>query len=414
MIPATSIGGPGQALVHGSKPLRCVYLTYDGLLDPLGQSQVLPYIRCLVAVGHSFMIISYEKARENGEIEKLEHQLRGMGVEWRRLPFRCGKLEFAKRVIAGVRLLRNTCRQLQPDLMHLRGLMPAVIYQLAGLNVPHLYDFRGFALEEWTSFGKIRVGSIPYRILRRIDRRAVATACGLVVLEKPAEVLLRQTYPVPDVPLKVIRTCTDVQAFGPRRPASGVSPDTIRFICLGGARAPYRPDLALRMVRQLLNAGGKCRVDFFNERDHALITAAIAATGFPRNLVELVKIEHRDVPGRLADYDCGLVFLDSSPWRRVCSPTKVGEYLAAGLPVISLNGVDVLEHLAATTPCVKIVREEDISGSPPKKWVEEVVAFIRASATPAACRELAAREFSMELAGRLYVELYAEIEAARQ
>ena len=38
----------------------CLYITYDGLLDPLGQSQILPYIKNLNNKGYEFIIISYE------------------------------------------------------------------------------------------------------------------------------------------------------------------------------------------------------------------------------------------------------------------------------------------------------------------------------------------------------------------
>src|SRR4051812_9913308 len=40
---------------------RCVYVTYDGLEDPLGQSQVVPYVVGLGERGHQIHVISFEK-----------------------------------------------------------------------------------------------------------------------------------------------------------------------------------------------------------------------------------------------------------------------------------------------------------------------------------------------------------------
>ena len=389
--------------------MKCVYLSYDGLLDPLGQSQVLPYIERLAGVGHSFTVVSFEKERPAVEIDALAQRLRSMKIEWRQLPFRTGRMEFPKRVLQGISLLRGVCGRLQPDLVHLRGLMPAVIYQLSGLRTPHLYDFRGFALEEWTEIGKLRSGSLAHRALRWIDRRAVARASGLVVLEKTAEVLLRKTYPVPPVPLKVIRTCTDVRPVTPSRAADSLG-RRIRFIYLGGARSPYRPDLALAFVAELLRVGMDCHLDFLNERDHRQIEAAIRNSGFPAERVELLRINHRDVAEHLTHYDCGVVFLDSSPWRRVCSPTKVGEFLAAGLPIVALEGIDMLEELAATTPCVKVIRADELQRGIAKDFAEKLVGFIRAPGLARACWELACRDFDLKTAELLYRELYAEIE----
>jgi hypothetical protein len=41
-----------------------LYITYDGLTDFLGQSQVLPYILGLEEKGYRFSILSFEKKRE--------------------------------------------------------------------------------------------------------------------------------------------------------------------------------------------------------------------------------------------------------------------------------------------------------------------------------------------------------------
>lgn len=391
--------------------MNCVYFTYDGLLDPLGQSQIIPYLQRLVAAGHSFKVISYEKKiRSVSEIAALERSLNTIGVEWLRLPFGTGALGFAENVVRGILSVRKACKRFKPDIVHLRGFLPAVIYKLSQSRAPHLYDFRGFAIEEWADIGKVRAGSILYRVLREIDHRAVETACGLVVLEKPAETLLRKTYNVPKVPLKVIRTCTDISLYAPRptQPADAER-SPIRFVYLGGARRPYRPDLAMRLVSQLLGSGSDCRLDFINERDHAEIFAAVQDTRFPRDKVKVIKMDKDAIPTALAQYDSGLVFLDTSPWRRVCSPTKLGEYFAAGLPVISTEGIDVLDELAGRTSCVMIVNHAELSAGIQTETVTRITNFINRSEVRVACRELAQREFALDTAGKLYTSLYNEI-----
>lgn len=41
--------------------MKILYLTYDGLSDPLGQSQVIPYIVGLSKRGHKIVVLSSEK-----------------------------------------------------------------------------------------------------------------------------------------------------------------------------------------------------------------------------------------------------------------------------------------------------------------------------------------------------------------
>ena len=41
--------------------MRVLYITYDGLTDPLGQSQVLPYLLGTAEDGHEITVLSFEK-----------------------------------------------------------------------------------------------------------------------------------------------------------------------------------------------------------------------------------------------------------------------------------------------------------------------------------------------------------------
>ena len=151
--------------------------------------------------------------------------------------------------------------------------MPAVIFQLSQSRTPFLYDFRGFALGEWTDIGKLNTSSLLYRVLNFLDQRAVNRASGLVVLEEYAKLLLKDTYDVPDVPLKVIRTCTNLKLY-PKKILQDNKNRALRFVFLGGVRFPYRPDLALILIKKLIQHGINCNIDFINESDRNIIEKA--------------------------------------------------------------------------------------------------------------------------------------------
>jgi hypothetical protein len=391
---------------------KALYFTYDGLLDPLGQSQIVPYISAISAAGHSLTIVSYEKVeRSKEQIKVLERKLQNIGVNWVSLEFKSGKFWALIRLISGVFLIRKLCSHIQPDFIHLRGFVPAVIFQLSRSKVPSLYDFRGFALGEWVDIGKITSSSLLYRILNGLDKKAVKSASGLVVLEQSAKRLLKETYDVPNVPLKVIRTCTDVKRYMKRENLDNKESSALRFVFLGGARFPYRPDLALMLIEKLIEHGVDCNIDFINQGDRVIIEKANGLASISKKKVKILGCEHSEIPDILATYDCGIVMVESSHWRRVCSPTKMGEYLAGGLPVISLEGIDAIDELSERTTCVATVSLEELLGHFQEGRVEQLVSFIRSIGVTQKCKILALDEFDLELAGKLYVELYSEMEA---
>ena len=391
---------------------KVLYFSYDGLLDPLGQSQIVPYVSAISAAGHSLTIVSYEKAeRTREQIKFMEIKLQKIEVNWVHLEFRSGKFWAIKRLISGALLIRKLCRDLQPDFLHLRGFVTAVIFQLSRSRVPFLYDFRGFALGEWVDIGKISPSSLLYRVLNRLDQKAVKSTSGLVVLEECAKQLLKDTYDVPNVPLKVIRTCTDVKRYTKQKNVHNKKSRALRFVFLGGARFPYRPDLALMLIEKLIEHGVDCNIDFINEGDRGIIEKVTDLTSISIEKVRILSCEHYEIPDILATYDCGIVMVESSYWRRVCSPTKMGEYLAGGLPVISLEGIDAIDELAERTVCVATVSSEELQGHFQEGRAQQILSFIKSIGVTQKCQILAKAEFDLELAGKLYAELYSEMEA---
>lgn len=391
--------------------VKVLYFSYDGLLDPLGQSQIVPYFSAISNAGYSLTIVSYEKVqRTKDQIKLMEIKLQKIGAHWVHLEFKPGKFWAIKRIISGALLIRKLCRDLKPDFLHLRGFLPAVIFQLSLSRVPFLYDFRGFALGEWVDIGKIKPSSVLYSLMNSLDQKAVKNASGLVVLEECAKHLLKDTYDVPNVPIKVIRTCTDVKSYKKRKNVYNKKSRALRFVFLGGARFPYRPDLALTLIGKLTDHGLDCNIDFINEGDHSIIEKANHLTNISKEKFQILTCEHFEIADILPVYDCGIVMVETSYWRRVCSPTKMGEYLASGLPVISLKGIDAIDDLANRTECVSTVSLKELQSHFQVGRVQQILSFIKSTGVTQKCKILARDEFNLETAGNLYVELYSEIE----
>ena len=62
---------------------KVLYISYDGMTDPLGQSQVLPYLKGLTRYGYKFTILSFEKKErfeKTGAI--IREIMKETGIEW--------------------------------------------------------------------------------------------------------------------------------------------------------------------------------------------------------------------------------------------------------------------------------------------------------------------------------------------
>ena len=93
----------------------------------------------------------------------------------------------------------------------------------------------------------------------------------------------------------------------------------------------------------------------------------------------------------------------------MCSPTKVGEYLAAGLSIVGLDGIDVLDRLSLQSSSINVLARK-------KKQMyltfDEAMYFLNSLKNPyrkKQSKDLALRYYSLDSANELYMNLYSEI-----
>ena len=63
--------------------MKALYISYDGMTDPLGQSQVIPYLEGLAREGFVITLLSFEKKSpfQKHHVEIAE-QLENAGIRW--------------------------------------------------------------------------------------------------------------------------------------------------------------------------------------------------------------------------------------------------------------------------------------------------------------------------------------------
>jgi glycosyltransferase involved in cell wall biosynthesis len=116
---------------------------------------------------------------------------------------------------------------------------------------------------------------------------------------------------------------------------------------------------------------------------------------------------------RVGDYLCAsdfaISFIEPVPSKVASSPTKIGEYLAAGLPVASTTGVGDLDSLL--TPQVGALINEHTPAAY-RHGLAQIGRLLDDPATAGRCRSLARRELSLEHVGiPRYRDLYERVAA---
>ena len=129
-----------------------LYISYDGLLEPLGESQVVNYVERLAA-DHVMTVLSFEKPvdlSDPGRLRAMEHRLEAHGVSWLKLRYHkvWPTISTAFDVVRGILYARAVCRRRGVMIVHARGYVSSLIALGArsASGARFLFDMRGFGL----------------------------------------------------------------------------------------------------------------------------------------------------------------------------------------------------------------------------------------------------------------------------
>lgn len=343
-----------------------IYLSFDGMTDPLGRSQVLPYLARLAARGHHIRLVSLEKpAAFDRDWTTADAICRAAGIEWWPLPYRT-RPPIASG-IANLRALRREAERLHlerpADFSHCRADLPAI----AGLalkrrhGLPLLYDMRAFWPDERAEGGawdqRKRLYRAIFRFFKKWQRALIAEADELVTLsEEGRRALLALGIRPAEKPVTVIPCCADFDLFVPPAPEArreararlGLADDARLLIHLGSIGANCLLEEMLDFFAVYRERHPEARFLFVAPSGEGAIRAAADQRGVA-DAVDVRSANREEVPGWLAAADLGIMFVRPVWSKKAASPTKLGEMLAMGLPVLANTGVgDVAEILDET------------------------------------------------------------------
>ncbi len=122
---------------------KILFISYDGLTDPLGQSQIIPYLAGLTKYDYEFTILSCDKAslyKKNKEY--VERLIAPYSIKWVSIPYH--KKPPVLSSLYDYYQLKKTARQLHKkenfDMVHTRPGLPTLV----ALWLKKKYDLKFF------------------------------------------------------------------------------------------------------------------------------------------------------------------------------------------------------------------------------------------------------------------------------
>lgn len=390
-----------------------LYISYDGMLEPLGQSQVLAYLERL-AQDRPIHLISFEKAEDwskDSERQALVARIALAGITWHPLRYhkKPSAVATAWDICQGVALAVWLMMRHRIGIVHARSYVASVmalaIKRMTGARF--VFDMRGFWADERVDGGLWPADGRLYRTAKWFERQFFLRADHVVSLtHAAAKRIVKFPYLTDRCPaITVIPTCADLARFSCTTQAS--SDFVLGYV--GSAGTWYEFDAVADLVSIFLASDSRAKFLVINRGDHGYIKERLERAGVPLSRVEVRSVSHAHVPEQMARMQAGVFFYKPSFSRAACAPTKLGEFLGCGIPCISNTGVgDMAEILRENRVGVAI---DQFDKESLRTGLNQLLDLANDPLTRDRCVQTAQEHFSLEEGVRRYAGIYTSLES---
>ena len=363
------------------------YVTIDSLSEGVGSSQITPLISRLSKSGMKINLISYEKT--NPTSEQLAY-FKSIGVEWNFRDFGANGL------MGGVGRL-NSLRQEIPktNLVHARSDIPAVS-AIASRQAPVLWDVRSLWADQKVMIQKSLVNKSLYGIYRGLESIAARKSMGMSTLTSAVVPILEQRHKRLPQLRAVVPTAVDLDYFR----LSTIMPSKAQALFSGTYNEYYDLNLSGLFMEEIRK---HIEVETHWARPAESNKSQIGvgeSKVFPSSQTGMSKL--------IPHYSFGVSIckIDAGPSLTAAMPTKIGEFLACGRPIVVNKGLGDMDQFLEEFNA-GVILDGTISNL--VESASKLASLLSDSETPYRCRALAEKYFSMDIGASKYLNLYSQI-----
>jgi glycosyltransferase involved in cell wall biosynthesis len=392
--------------------LRSLYIAYASVTDGLIQTQAIAYLADLVAQGHVIHLLSFEEEMTIAQKRQWRKRLKQQGIIWHSLRYHkrptvpATAFDVLAGTAVGLRLIKRYHLQAVHARSHVAVAMGIMLKRLLGTKL--IFDIRGLAAEEHADAGNWQRDGMAYKVTNAGEKAGVNNAdANVVVTPKMREVLFGDQMPLDGQEgrpfVQLIPGCADVT----------------RIVAQGERRNEMRAQLGLEDKTVLVYVGKigswymhSEMADFFaiakeeipnlhflvlTQSDHELMKAEFERHGIKSQDYTLAASPAHEVGAYLAAADFAIYFIIPLPSKKSAFPVKLGEYWAAGLPVVCNPGVGNADEILADYQAGLSVLE--FNDTAYRQAAQQIQVLLQDPEVHERCRQAALDNVSLENVG---------------
>ena len=398
--------------------MKVLYIMHDGITDHIGKSQRAPYLLGLAKNGHDITILSNEKDIHSKDIQEYKSLFTESSIKWFINPY-SNRIPIISPLLTSFRQYlkaKKICLKDSFNLIHSRCYVSTILGYFLKKSLSDtklLFDLRDFWID--TRIETRKLGFL-YRPLKIIEASLFRNADSFICLTEKAKSKIARMGDQFDCTPKVtvIPCCADMDLFKydkenseelkQIRQQEGLDGSFV-LTYLGSLGAVYLLSNMVETFKILkyLDSGSKFLFISNNGKDE-VVKEFLNNDLNEKDLVFKTLIRS-DVPKYLEMADLSLVFIRPGDSKIGCSPTKLAELLAMGIPVLANKGVGDLNEIL----CIEKNNSICLDSFDENHIRENLLKITSQSVDKEKIREFALKNFSLPEAIRRYEAVYKSL-----
>ena len=363
------------------------YVTIDSISEGVGSSQIKPLVARLSNAGLKVNLMSFEKLKPSSDSINFFDRL---GIDWSFESFGANGIfgggERLNKIRTGIEATK---------LIHARSDIPAVAAIMSG-SAPVLWDVRSLWSDQKVMIQDNLLNRSLYCAYRQLESFAARKSVGMSTLTNAVVPILEQRNKTLPKLRTVVPTAVDLQHFR----VISLMPKKIQALFSGTYNDYYDLELSGLFINELRKLI-LLEVNWARPLESSRKTLGVGEDSvLVANQAEMAQL--------IPNYSFGISIckLNAGVSLTAAVPTKIGEFLACGRPVVVNKGLGDMDEMLAEFNAGVII---DGNTQNLQEGALKLVDLLADPETPERCRGLAEKYFSIDIGTRKYLSLYREI-----
>ncbi len=388
--------------------MKIFYISYTGILEPLGESQVLSYLEKLTKdYSCKIILVTFEKKKyltNNLLLKKKYQYLLNKSIYWKYFTYNQNNRFL--RTLKDILKIFNFFRKYKNDvkIIHCRSYIPALagylIKKFYGFN--YIFDMRGFWIDEMILNKTIKNKFVIF-VLRILEKKLILNSSYIISLSEKSIQYLKAKKDYRSKKFIFIPTCVNTKKFTIKKK---IHSNHIVLGCVGTIQSGWF------LIDYLINFYIEFKKMFPNSilkiitNDNNQLIKNIFEKNKVKNYI-IKSSDSKNIVDEIRSLDLNLMFFSNDFAKLASCPTRLSESLSCGVPIVTNPGLGDMENILKKNDIGVLLINNEIKII--KEAVNKSIKYIKNEDVSNNCRELALNKFDINIGVNKIYHIYSNL-----